>query len=125
MTLSNEYITPQFAAETLYEFVRKPWTHAFTRMGMSMSSRSFDKPRQSLTCTQTCRIEFETFEPYQAHVIRIDVDLCGKEGQVTVHGAGIHSQYVFPSDADTLELWLIQFRCFLRKEFSKDKNNND
>jgi len=124
MTLINEYITPHFAAESVYEFVRKPWTHAFTRMGMSMSSHSFDKTSQSLTCTQTCRIELETYEPFQAYVIRIDVDLVGKEGQITVHGAGIHSQYVFPSDADTLELWLIKFRCFLRKEFSKDKNND-
>ena len=125
MTLSNEYIPPRDVAQAAYNYARSLYTHGFTRMGMSMSSRSFDKNGKSMTCTQRCSVELETLEPYQAYVFHIDVELCGKEGRVTLTGAGIHSLYTFPSDADTLELWLVQFRCFLRKEFSMDKNNND
>lgn len=125
MTLSNEYITPSDAAAAMYEHARGKYTHAYTRMAIAMSSRSFDKNGKSMTSTQMCDVELETLEPYQAYRFQIDVSLVGKDGQVTIAGPSIQSQYVFPSDADTLELWLVQFRCFLRKEFSKDKNNND
>ena len=124
MTLNYEYITPQFAAEAVYEFVRTPWKHKFERLTMSMSSRSFDKNGKSMSCKQSCKIEFERHEPYQDFLMTVSADMCDKEGQITVNGAGIHSQYVFPSDADSLELWLVQFRCHLRKEFQRDKDND-
>lgn len=124
MNLTNEYITPQFAAEAVYEFARTPWKHKFQRLTMKLSSHSFEKTEKVMTCSQTCRIEFESYEPYQNCAMTISADIRNKEGIVTVHGAGIHSQHVFPSDADCLELWLVQFRCFLRREFQKDKDND-
>jgi hypothetical protein len=124
MNLSNEYITPSDVAAAVYEHARGKYTHAFTRMGISSSARSFDKPNNALTLTQTCKIEFETFEPYQAYLLRIDVDLQGNQGEVHMHGANLDTRYVFPSDSDALELWLVQFKYFVRKTFGEDKNND-
>jgi hypothetical protein len=124
MNLNNHYIAPQSAAATVYAHTRSHYTHAFTRMCISSSSRSFDKPNNALTLTQTCKIEFETFEPYQAYLLRIDVDLQGDQGEVHMHGANLDTRYVFPSDSNALELWLVQFKYFVRNTFGEDKNND-
>ena len=124
MIVNYEYVTPQFAAEAVYEFVRLPLKHKYERLKMQTSCHSFDKNGKCMSVKQSCRIEFERYEPYHDYVMTVSVDMCDFEGQITVLGAGIWSQYVFPSDPDSLELWLVQFRCFLRKEFQKDKDND-
>jgi hypothetical protein len=124
MILNDYYIAPQLAAANVYAHTRSGYTHAFTKMNLSSSSRSFDKPNNALTLTQTCTVELESFEPFQAYSLRIDVDLQGNQGHVYMHGAGIDTRYVFPSDSNALELWLVQFKYFVRKEFGEDKNND-
>ena len=112
MNLNNHYIAPQSAAVTVYAHMRSHYTHAFTRMCISSSSRSFDKPNNALTLT------------YQAYLLYIDVDLQGDQGEVHMHGANLDTRYVFPSDSNALELWLVQFKYFVRKTFGEDKNND-
>lgn len=123
MNLSNEYIAPQEAAEAVYSHARGKYLHAFTDLLLTSSSRSYDKNGKSRICTQHCTVELTTKEPYQIYVLHIDVELRGKDGQVHIHSAGIDSINVFPSDTDTLELWMTQFKCFMRREFEKDKDN--
>jgi hypothetical protein len=124
MILNDYYIAPQLAAATVYAHMRSGYTHAFTRMGISSSARSFDKPNNALTLTQTCKVELETFEPYQAYLLFIDVDLRGNQGEVCMHGSNLDTRYVFPSDSNALELWLVQFKYYLRNMFGEDKNND-
>jgi len=121
--VSNEYIAPQLAAALLYAQARDNFKAPFTRLTMSSSSHSYNKNGKAYTCTQSFQIQFESPEPYQASSYRMDVDLCDKQGHVQMKGKGMDDIYVFPSDADALELWLVQFKFYLRSQFAKDNTN--
>ena len=124
MQLSNHYVHPQDVARKTYQHFRGQFNQHFTDMSMSSSSYSYNKNGKAKTCTQICTIELGQSEPYQSCTFRMDVDMIGDQANIQIIGSGIHDVHVFPSDADALELWLIQFKCHLRKEFSKDQNND-
>jgi hypothetical protein len=124
MQLINTYVHPQDIAKRAYHHFRGQFNQHFTNMSISSSSYSHNQNGKSRTCTQICTVELERKEPYQLCTFRMDVDMAGSQANIQIIGAGVHDVYVFPSDADALELWLIQFRCHLRKEFNKDNNND-
>lgn len=124
MNLSNQYIAPQEAATLVYGYLRGRFDHPFDSMSFQSSGHSFNRNGKAKTSYHLCTVEMERNEPYQSCGVRVDVDLYDDHGKIQFQGSGMHSLYVFPSDADALELWLIQFKCHLRKEFSKDKDND-
>ncbi|CAB4144960.1 hypothetical protein UFOVP657_14 [uncultured Caudovirales phage] len=124
MQLINTYVHPQDIAKRAYQHFRGQFNQHFTNMQISSSSYSYNKQGVAKTCTQICTVELERLEPYQACTFRMDVDMAGDQANIQIIGSGVHDLYVFPSDADALELWLIQFKTHLRKEFSKDNNND-
>jgi hypothetical protein len=128
MNLNEQYIHPQLAAALLYAQAKGKYTDPFTKLSVTSSSLSHIKTGRTSTCRQSVAIEFETHEPYQTACFRMDVDLCDKDAHIQMIGKGFHDIYVFPSDADALELWLVQFKFYLRSEFAKDNtkdNTND
>ena len=119
---NNEYISPDDAANAVYEIIRGPYKHPYDMMLSSSGSRSCFKRHGRTTLTQNYTVEFETDVPYQAYLLQVGADLLGDSGdaQISLHGAGLLAYYVFPADIDSLELWLVQFRICLRREFTKD-----
>jgi len=118
----NEYISPEDAANGVYDIVRGNYTHPYDMMVSSTGNRSCFKRQGRTTLTQNYTVEFETNVPYQAYRLQVSADLLGDTGnaQITIHGAGLMACYVFPADIDSLELWLVKFRAGLRREFTLD-----
>jgi len=124
MQLINTYVHPQDIAKKAYHHFREQFNQHFDFMSISSSSYSANSHGRAKTCTQICTVELERKDPYQSCRFRMDVDIAGTDANIQIIGSGVHDLYIFPSDADALELWLIQFKCHLRKEFSKDQNND-